>query len=525
MTILSILNSELKTAETLRKEKGEEVHVLFPDKSNSATTIAKDSAVTLLGHSSETTFGRPTLNDKTPAQIAEALKKIYGDNPEALQEVFILGCESGMKKQKFLGTEASFAEQLSLELSRLGFRDAKIYCVSPPPEATAMRVQIRKPAGAPYATVSAYYYENDKAEKQANAIDDKLKEINQELEKLEISNGGTENLSNWPKKDKIKWTKLMSEMKDREIKAKELEKEIVSDAKYKYNYRAMLRKTTAFHTQAAPLTDDEKNKIIETLRYAQTIKQKYKEHANKLITFIKDTKGLTTVQLTSALRAEEEIYLKETSNTKTGQNTFRNNVGNPIRQMIHVQREHSGLEKVYKGTEQLGEQTKELVRTGLKQANDLVVATADAVGQLSSAGTAKSQNTQITADRLSKIRPYYAHAVNEGLGRGKHAITVKGENFKQLTQHYKALQGDRLKSQILADVQEKLEGIESLEELKTYKQEFMDKKNNDAYRVLETAQGQFTRMFGIRTDSIAALEKMFEDKEKSLSSSSTLTKT
>ena len=83
------------------------------------------------------------------------------------------------------------------------------------------------------------------------------------------------------------------------------------------------------------------------------------------------------------------------------------------------------------------------------------------------------------------------------------------DDFKS---RYKAMHGDHLKTKILEDLKEKIQNTSSKAELGELKTKLM---TSPEYDVLKTGQGLFTRITGIKTSSVVALEDMLKQKEES----------
>ncbi|KTC93149.1 MULTISPECIES: hypothetical protein [Legionella] len=95
---------------------------------------------------------------------------------------------------------------------------------------------------------------------------------------------------------------------------------------------------------------------------------------------------------------------------------------------------------------------------------------------------------------------------------------------------YQKLRGDALKTAILCDFKESLSKINDSQELEQRIEAFkktVDDDLTDEYKILATGQDRFTRMFGIQTSSIIALEAICADArqriaERLLTSGSTI---
>jgi len=121
-----------------------------------------------------------------------------------------------------------------------------------------------------------------------------------------------------------------------------------------------------------------------------------------------------------------------------------------------------------------------------------------------------------TADKPAagvKIVNKYEHqASNESEGRF-HLFTASASSVKGFKQDYQAMRGDHLKTKILEDFKRQIENISSPKELKTFKDNL---ENSPEFKVLNTGQGLFTKITGIKTSSVVALEDMISQKEESL---------
>lgn len=115
-----------------------------------------------------------------------------------------------------------------------------------------------------------------------------------------------------------------------------------------------------------------------------------------------------------------------------------------------------------------------------------------------------------------KIFTAYKHRTRNAESGREHRIELSGNNFQKLKERYKAFKGDALKTFILDDIKSKIEKTSSLEDLKKLKANF---ENSDEFKVLNTAQGETTKILqkiGKNTSSINALNEMFKEQENFL---------
>lgn len=106
----------------------------------------------------------------------------------------------------------------------------------------------------------------------------------------------------------------------------------------------------------------------------------------------------------------------------------------------------------------------------------------------------------------------YAHKTLDPSGGRTHlfAVTAPNEAFKNYKAQYQKLRGDHLKTEILEDLRSQIEGAHSLAELNNLKDNLMQ---SPEYNILKKGQGVFTKITGIKTSSVKALEAMFKEKE------------
>lgn len=114
----------------------------------------------------------------------------------------------------------------------------------------------------------------------------------------------------------------------------------------------------------------------------------------------------------------------------------------------------------------------------------------------------------------------YAHFTDQQSKGRFHFFDVKTDATKHYKHDYQNLKGDYLKSQILSDYKKQLEATCSEDEVKNIKEKF---KRTEEYKILAAAQGLFTKMTGIQTSSVRAVEKMAEDRISELYSGLKLT--
>lgn len=126
--------------------------------------------------------------------------------------------------------------------------------------------------------------------------------------------------------------------------------------------------------------------------------------------------------------------------------------------------------------------------------------------------TGKDQKTPDSPKSTVNIKNTYEHkAFKESQGR-YHFFAASPSGNNALNKRYQNLSGDHLKTKILEDLKDKIQNITSKEDLKSFKTSLM---KSPEYEVLKTGQGLFTRITGIKTSSVTALEDMIEQKEKS----------
>lgn len=131
----------------------------------------------------------------------------------------------------------------------------------------------------------------------------------------------------------------------------------------------------------------------------------------------------------------------------------------------------------------------------------------------------KTENPQLahvnlTNPVLFNIKNTYAHTASNPKEGRRHAFEVDANDFKNLKEKYQDTKGDFLKTSILSDLKQQIENTSSKEELKSLEKQI---KQSPEYKVLSTGQGLATKIFGLKTSSVDALEKMFTQQEKNIS--------
>ena len=103
-------------------------------------------------------------------------------------------------------------------------------------------------------------------------------------------------------------------------------------------------------------------------------------------------------------------------------------------------------------------------------------------------------------DKVKNLSEHYKHStINAGRN---HLFTATSKN---LSREFNDFKGDILKTKILLNFKEKLEGATNIEGLNKIVDDF---KKSPEYTTLKTGQGITTRVLGLKTDSVKALEKM-----------------
>lgn len=116
---------------------------------------------------------------------------------------------------------------------------------------------------------------------------------------------------------------------------------------------------------------------------------------------------------------------------------------------------------------------------------------------------------------LGGVREYSKDSAGNGSLR-KHSFEVKAEKFANLDEKYKGLQGDRLKSEILADLKSQIDRIRKIygkeNSLEALKRDFV---RLDEYKVLARGQDLFARLTG-RASTLKTFNKLFEQRKEEL---------
>lgn len=114
---------------------------------------------------------------------------------------------------------------------------------------------------------------------------------------------------------------------------------------------------------------------------------------------------------------------------------------------------------------------------------------------------------------IKKVKEKYkGYTSSRTLGR-HHLYNINGRDFSNIKQKFQRLKGDFLKSEILKDFKYQIDKVSSPEELKELKEDLM---KSDEYKILQTAQDPFTKIFHIKTSSVKAFESLFKDQEKNI---------
>ena len=98
---------------------------------------------------------------------------------------------------------------------------------------------------------------------------------------------------------------------------------------------------------------------------------------------------------------------------------------------------------------------------------------------------------------------------------GAYEVSLDSDKFNGFKRKYGSAKGDHLKTEILNDFKVQIEKTFSTDELTELKERLMSSRECE---ILKTGQGAFTRLTGIKTSSIVALENMFQQQEKYLAS-------
>ncbi len=123
-------------------------------------------------------------------------------------------------------------------------------------------------------------------------------------------------------------------------------------------------------------------------------------------------------------------------------------------------------------------------------------------------------NVDLINPKTYAVKNTYEFQASNPLEGRNHGFAVIASNFKNLKAQYEGSKGDHLKTQILADFKTRIENTSSKEELAALKKEI---NASEESRVINTGQGLFTKLTGIKTSSAKALDAMFEQQEQNLS--------
>jgi hypothetical protein len=98
---------------------------------------------------------------------------------------------------------------------------------------------------------------------------------------------------------------------------------------------------------------------------------------------------------------------------------------------------------------------------------------------------------------------YYNHATS---------ANERGRKFHAFKASYQGLTGDAAKTQILTEFKNSLAGLTKAEIAKEY--ENFQQEDNSKYQILKKGQGLATQIFSLKTDSLAALEKIAKEAQE-----------
>ena len=132
--------------------------------------------------------------------------------------------------------------------------------------------------------------------------------------------------------------------------------------------------------------------------------------------------------------------------------------------------------------------------------------------------------TKLLNSSVKNSYPYQVHAGCQGRPHKPFGFfsswEVCASHFQGLNECYNDATGDYLKTRILDDFNQQIQGCKDIESLNDLKATF---KLSVKFAVLNTGQDVFMylfgQLFGIKTSSVKALEQMFHDKETNLSES------
>ena len=117
---------------------------------------------------------------------------------------------------------------------------------------------------------------------------------------------------------------------------------------------------------------------------------------------------------------------------------------------------------------------------------------------------------QLTPPKKQTTNPIHLQSVDNYYG-----YTQKNR-FHFYAAHYHHKVGDQAKTAILNQLLNQINTCQTSKQLEQLQHDVVD---TPEYSILKTGQGLATRIFGLKTDSVKALEKMFEEAEDQLKSS------
>ena len=133
------------------------------------------------------------------------------------------------------------------------------------------------------------------------------------------------------------------------------------------------------------------------------------------------------------------------------------------------------------------------------------------------------EKVHLLVDYVKNTYAYKAYKTSEGRDHKSYTVSLDEVEFQESNTNgdfiefknkYMDKKGDHLKTLILDDLQKRIEGTTTKEELTDLKKELI---NSYEVRVLKKGQGWFTEKFGLKTSSQKVLENMLEEQEKYLS--------
>ncbi len=252
-------------------------------------SVPPDEMVTLLGTNTIDASGCPCLDDISPKKAALALVGIYQKNPQDLKDIYIIGCKKSNKLETMHMTQASFAEQLAIELAKLWSYSPSIYTASDDKIMEVYSDQQQK------AFVRVYGYQDEASKLLDNRIGvqrDAIRIKQSALEDKEKPNMTEEgdifamyDPNTWPKEDKAEYDENLKMDRALVLQSRSTQTEymLTSDYRLGLRTRGVCYRSEQYQrsvTKTALIEYPIKSARPQSLTLPEEIIKKYYPHAN-----------------------------------------------------------------------------------------------------------------------------------------------------------------------------------------------------------------------------------------------------